>query len=74
MIYFQDVFNKILLILSKQKKKVIAFKYPHYKKVFVNENPKTGFPDMEKLQKIRTHIKMLYTNISLVYIYIVISD
>ena len=32
-------------------KKVIAFKYPHYKNVFVDENPNTGFSDMKKLQK-----------------------
>ena len=37
-------------------KKVIAsskaFKYPHYKKFFIDENPKTGFLDMKKIQKV----------------------
>ena len=28
-----------------------AFKYPRYKKVFMDANSKTGFPDMKKLKK-----------------------
>ena len=46
---FQDFFNTIMLVLSE---KVIvyskSFKYPRYKKVFIDENSKTGFSDMKK--------------------------
>ena len=49
---FEDFFNKTLLVLSI---KVIlyrkAFQYLRYKKVFLDENPKTRFSDMKKLQK-----------------------
>ena len=48
---FQDLFNNILKVLLI---KVIlyskAFKYLRYKKVFLDENPKTRFSDI-KLQK-----------------------
>ena len=51
-ISFQDFFNKILLFFSIR---VIlygkAFKYMLYKKVFLDENPKTRFSDMKKIQK-----------------------
>ena len=47
-------FNTIMLILSE---KVIvsskAFKYPRYKKVFIDENPKTGFSDMTIFKKLQ---------------------
>ena len=32
-----------------------AFKYPRYKKVVIDENPKTGFTDMKKLQKAKQY-------------------
>ena len=48
-----------MLVLSK---KVIvdskAFKYPRYKKVVIDENPKTGFSDMKELQKATKNIKI----------------
>ena len=45
--------EKVIFFYSK------AFKYPHYKKVFIDENPKTGFSDINKQTKnIYIYIKM----------------
>ena len=33
-----------------------AFKYPRYKKVYLDENPKTMFSDMKKTPKSHTNI------------------
>ena len=45
-------FNKIMFALLKNVNfDSKAFKYPRYKKVFLDENPKTRFSDMKKLQK-----------------------
>ena len=48
--------NKIMLILSQ---KVIlnstVLKYPRYKKVVLDEIPKTRFSDMKKLQKTKKY-------------------
>ena len=44
--------HTILLIMSiKDILNSKTFKYPYYKKVFLDENLKTRFSDMKKLQK-----------------------
>ena len=48
---FQDLW-KIMLVVSTTKKVIVyskAFKYPHYKKVFLDE--KNRFSDMKKFEK-----------------------
>ena len=37
--------SKKVIVYSK------AFKYPRYKKVFIAENPRTGFSDIKILKK-----------------------
>ena len=43
--------NYVGILKKNLKKNSKVFKYPHFNKVFVNENPKTGFADMTKTPK-----------------------
>ena len=53
--HFKMFFTKTMLVWSTKKTPkamvyIQAFKYPRYKKVFIDENTKTGFSDMKKIQ------------------------
>ena len=63
-------FDKITLVLLKKiivNSKVL--KYPCYKTVVIDENPKTGFSDNKKTQKILKNIKMSSKNFMSALVY-----